>query len=62
MILSLFLRINFSDSRCVQVEMVVAAGGFDTSGTVKLYRCPAPDLPLGGNWDQSNGVVNGYLY
>ncbi|ORY31404.1 raptor N-terminal caspase like domain-domain-containing protein [Naematelia encephala] len=28
------------------VEMVIAAGGFDTSGTVKLYRCPTTDRTL----------------
>ena len=26
-----------------QVEMVVAAGGFDSSGQVKLFRCPLPE-------------------
>jgi hypothetical protein len=24
--------------------MVVAAGGFDNTGTVRLFRCPAPEL------------------
>ena len=26
--------------------MVIAAGGFDTSGTVRLFRCPTPEVPL----------------
>ena len=34
--------------------MVVAAGGFDTSGTVKLYRCDTPDPTI--TWDSTNGV------
>ncbi|WVQ80682.1 hypothetical protein IAT38_002787 [Cryptococcus sp. DSM 104549] len=29
------------------VEMVLAAGGFDASGTVRLYKCPVPDLTPG---------------
>lgn len=34
------------------VEMVVAAGGFDSSGTVKLYKCPTPNNKR-GSWGQS---------
>lgn len=36
-----------------QVEMVVAAGGFDTSGTVKMFKCPTPETVIG--LDQPNG-------
>ncbi|ODN74553.1 hypothetical protein L202_06922 [Cryptococcus amylolentus CBS 6039] len=39
------------------VEMMVAAGGFDTSGTVKLYKCPTPDFPQGTQWEQANGHI-----
>nr|ODN79189.1 hypothetical protein L203_05994 [Cryptococcus depauperatus CBS 7841] len=35
------------------VEMVVAAGGFDTAGTVKLYKCPPPKQ------SSTNGTMNG---
>jgi hypothetical protein len=33
--------------------MVVAAGGFDTSGTVKMFECPTPENML--TWEHVNG-------
>jgi len=35
--------------------MIVAAGGFDTSGTVKLYRCDTPKVPI--TWNGPNGYA-----
>ncbi|WWD18372.1 hypothetical protein CI109_102822 [Kwoniella shandongensis] len=40
------------------VEMIIAAGGFDTSGTVKLFKCKTPDLPIGTNWEGANGSAS----
>ncbi|WVR06256.1 hypothetical protein IAU60_003286 [Kwoniella sp. DSM 27419] len=45
------------------VEMMVAAGGFDASGTVKLYKCPTPKSAI-HSWEQINGnasSVSGYM-
>ncbi|WWC70649.1 uncharacterized protein I206_104600 [Kwoniella pini CBS 10737] len=36
------------------VEMIIAAGGFDASGTVKLYKCPTPRTAV-TTWEQMNG-------
>lgn len=33
------------------VEMVIAASGFDQTGTVKLFKCPTPKGPE--TWDQA---------
>jgi hypothetical protein len=33
--------------------MVVAAGGFDGSGTVKMFECPTPETLL--TWEHVNG-------
>ncbi|WWC88789.1 uncharacterized protein L201_003702 [Kwoniella dendrophila CBS 6074] len=36
------------------VEMMIAAGGFDNSGTVKLFKCPTPKQAV-ATWEQMNG-------
>ncbi|OCF55035.1 WD-repeat protein mip1 [Kwoniella mangroviensis CBS 10435] len=36
------------------VEMMIAAGGFDASGTVRLYKCPTPKSAI-ATWEQMNG-------
>jgi regulator-associated protein of mTOR len=42
-----------ADAR-IQVEMVVACGGYDSSGMVKLFRCPTPRAD-NLNWEHVNG-------
>ncbi|OCF41495.1 WD-repeat protein mip1 [Kwoniella heveanensis CBS 569] len=41
------------------VEMMVAAGGFDASGTVKLYKCPTPKSAI-ASWEQLNGISHSH--
>ncbi|WVW84544.1 hypothetical protein I302_106578 [Kwoniella bestiolae CBS 10118] len=36
------------------VQMMIAAGGFDASGTVRLYKCPTPKSAV-ATWEQMNG-------
>ncbi|WRT67669.1 uncharacterized protein IL334_004641 [Kwoniella shivajii] len=36
------------------VEMMIAAGGFDSTGTVKLFKCPTPKAAI-QTWEQMNG-------
>jgi regulator-associated protein of mTOR len=42
------------------VEMVVAASGFDSSGQVKLFRCPLPERSEVGEGAGMSGFVNGH--
>jgi hypothetical protein len=52
--------------------MVLAAGGYDSSGNVRLFRCKTPTGPMydadaagtgaGAGANGSNGIVNSYAH
>lgn len=44
--------------------MILAAGGYDSSGNVRLFKCRTPSGPHfeanGNGHEQGNGIVNYY--